>query len=351
MTIYKELDVAIQDMQSQNVLYQPSSFWADASEKIVGEICTYGIDKFRSLPKPLGFFVPSYGSPGNSFNKDAVQSLLVFCAKEFSQAPKNLQALDQFLSGYNAANADYRVLQAADDINKKPYLHRFSESSYGAPVEQWAFDGKKYSRSALNYALGLTFLKRHIGQSKIQTVIEIGGGFGTLGELLLSDDTNQIKYIDIDIPPTSFVAQQYLTARFGSENVAGYASLRDKETIAINALPKASVMTSWQIEKLTGNADLFVNFISFQEMEPEIVQNYLNHVDRLQTTWILLRNMREGKQIYKEGSHVGVKIPIKTDDYLNMLPNYTLVEKNVVPFGYKTVDGFHSELVLLKRKG
>jgi hypothetical protein len=33
-----------------------------------------------------------------------------------------------------------------------------------------------------------------------------------------------------------------------------------------------------------------------------------------------------------------------------MLTNYDLIERNVHPFGFQTVDGFHSELMLLKRR-
>ena len=64
---------------------------------------------------------------------------------------------------------------------------------------------------------------------------------------------------------------------------------------------------------------------------------------------MLLRNIREGKQLKREG-HAGVTTPIKTDDYLGMLPNYRLIARNVHPFGFETVDGFHSELMLFKRQ-
>jgi hypothetical protein len=96
-------------------------------------------------------------------------------------------------------------------------------------------------------------------------------------------------------------------------------------------------------------ADGFEGLVRIGEMEPDVVANYLHHVDRLQSRWVLLRNMREGKQIQKDG-HVGVKTPIRSDDYVHMLPNYQLVARNVHPFGYETVDGFHSELQLFKRK-
>jgi hypothetical protein len=113
-------------------------------------------------------------------------------------------------------------------------------------------------------------------------------------------------------------------------------------------LPDFTVMCSWQFEKLRGQVDLFVNFISFQEMEPNVVINYLNHVDRLGSRWLLLRNMREGKQ-KKTLNAPGVKDPIVSEDYVRMLPNYRPVNQNVHPFGYQTVDGFHSEITLFSR--
>jgi hypothetical protein len=170
-----------------------------------------------------------------------------------------------------------------------------------------------------------------------------------LGEVLGNAGISDLRYIDIDIPPTSFVAQHYLSEIFGKNSVATYAQTTNKETIAIDTLPTAAVLCSWQIEKLQGQLDLFVNFISFQEMEPHIVKNYLGHVARLGARWVLLRNIKEGKNIRKNDG-VGVVTPILSDDYLAMLPEYELVERNVIPFGYQTVDGFNSELLLLKLK-
>ena len=85
-------------------------------------------------------------------------------------------------------------------------------------------------------------------------------------------------------------------------------------------------------------------------MEPNIVENYLKHVKRLNPNWILLRNIKEGKNKKINSKAVGVKIPIKSIDYIEMLNDkYSLLDSNVFPFGYKTVDGFNSELLLFKK--
>ena len=345
---YPELQQARDCMQTQSDLYQPTSFWSEASSRIVSELRAYGVECFRSLPTALGFFVPTYGTPGSSFSPAQIDELENLLAERYPEQQKPQLALNQFLNGQMAALADYRVLLAADNPKQLPHLHTFSESQVGKPVEQFEFDNRRFSRSALNYLLGLALLKKHLDGDIPRTILEIGGGFGSLGEILGKAGISKLRYIDIDIPPTSFVAQHYLGQVLGMDQVATFAQTAGREHIAIYSLPLASVLCSLQIEKLQGRIDLFVNFISFQEMEPHIVRNYLQHVSRLEARWVLLRNMREGKNQRKNGS-VGVETPILGDDYLTMLPDYELVERNVTPFGYQTVDGFHSELILLKR--
>jgi len=293
--------------------------------------------------------VPTYGVPGNSFSSMQV-SAIFDAAAEFLNDGKAHLALENFLGGYFHAYSDYRVFVGTDEKAKKPYLHNFSECLVGNPVEQFEFEGKKFSRSSLNYILGLAFLKKHLGNDEPRTVLEIGGGFGTLGEILSTSGIADFHYIDIDIPPAGYVAEYYLGEALGKENIFGRSAARKEEEIVIEKLPAITVLPPWYLEKLSGSIDLFVNFISFQEMEPDIVKNYLSHVIRLDAKWILLRNMREGKQKKTPENGIGVITPIISSDYIDMLPNYHLIDQNVIPYGYKTVDGFHSELLLFRRR-
>ena len=342
------LELALSSMKAQKPIYQPTAFWAAASERIAHDLIQAGIAEFRRNPTVTSYFVPKYSGPASGLNHAQAELLTHVLHDQHPQATKAHQAWHHFVSGQQAALADYRVLLSGDRPQQLPHLQHFSESEFGHPIEQFVWNGQRYSRSSLNYLLGLCFLKAHLGDDVPRTVLEIGGGFGTLGEIWAQSDIPGWKYIDIDIPPTQFVADQYLKAVLGESQVTGFNDIPNQQNIAISDLKNASVLCSWQIEQLQGEVDLFVNFISFQEMEPDVVANYLNQVDRLQSRWVLLRNMREGKQIQKDG-HVGVKTPIRSDDYVQMLPNYQLVARNVHPFGYETVDGFHSELQLFKR--
>jgi putative sugar O-methyltransferase len=331
----------------QSPLYQPGVFWQEASKDMIDDLTANGIENFRRLSSSLSYFVPTYGFPGNALSETTVRSLKDWLtAEQLSQ--KQSDYLNQLVTGYSSALADYRTLTASEyGIDRLPNLLSFSESHVGDPIEHFSIEGKFYSRSALNYLLGLSFLKKHLDLTTCKRVMEIGGGFGTLGEIL-HQTLPEVQYINIDIPPTLCCSTYYLTEIVGEDKVSTYKEVSQSASIELDQLKSMTVLPSWTIEQLQGKIDLFVNFISFQEMEPDIVQNYLYHVTRLQADWVLLRNMREGKQLRSQ-HRVGVNKPIFSEDYARMLPDYELVENNVVPFGFKTVDGFHSELMLFKR--
>lgn len=338
----------MQALAQQSKLYQPGVFWEEASKVMMEELDTKGIETFRSLSSSLSFFVPTYGYPGNALSEQTMDSLKDWINSQALPA-KQSAYLNQLTSGYGAALADYRTLVASEyGTQKAPYLTEFSESQVGAPVEQFEIEGHRYSRSALNYLTGLSFLKKHTDLSGFKRVMEIGGGFGTLGEIL-HQTLPDAQYVDIDIPPTLCCSTYYLKQVFGESQVSTFDDVALLKSVELTDLKQAAVLPSWCIEKLQGKLDLFVNFISFQEMEPDIVQNYLDNVSRLEADWVFLRNMREGKQLRAQ-NRFGVDKPIFSEDYAQMLPGYDLLETNVYPYGFKTVDGYHSELMLFKRR-
>ncbi len=340
-------------LEKTDAIFQPTQFWLSGVQKILDDIHQHGLQNFRSHKHALMYFVPLYAFPACYPLDSILLKADTFLEQNNIFCKKHRLLLHSFIKGEVQAFSDYRVFLATLS-NTHPFCNHASESEVGEPAEQFVFDGKRYSRSFLNYLLGLNFLKQHCDLTGINTVLEIGGGFGSLGEILLSDKRNHCFYIDIDIPPISYIATYYLQEVFGTHAIGAYDELRKQKQLSISAMQhqyQGIVLCPWQLPKLRGTIDLFVNFISFQEMEPRTVKNYLHHVDRLQAKYILLRNLREGKQ--KATDHnggVGVLEPITADDYDDFLHNYQLVATNTVPFGYKTADGFHSELRIYRRK-
>ncbi len=72
--IHKNLNLMLSDMQKQSPLYQPTSFWIEASSVIIAELKDKEIKDFRSFSSSLNMFAPTYTFPGylgekNQFNK------------------------------------------------------------------------------------------------------------------------------------------------------------------------------------------------------------------------------------------------------------------------------------------
>jgi putative sugar O-methyltransferase len=350
-TKYSLLNLMLRDMLKQNKLYQPTSFWQHGSKLLIEELEKNDIENFRNLTVTRSFFVPGYSAveyldEPNKYDKIIDQFDKIVQDKRF------VTRLKWVFNGYANAFNEYRVLKASN-IDKKPFTNKVSESSVGNPIEQHTIENRNFSRSFLNYLLGLNFLKQNVDTSDISTVMEIGGGFGTLGEILLKDERNDAFYINLDIPPVAFYSSYYLQEVFGKDNIATYDDLKDIDILDISQLKqqyKAINTCSWQIEKIQGQIDLFVNFISFQEMEADVVQNYCYQIDRLKPKYILLRNILEGKKKKNENYQGGVEEPILGDDYNKFLPNYELIATDYTTFGFITEDNFHSQLRIYKRK-
>ena len=342
----KSVKFYLDNLQKQKELYLPGSFWKDAVIEIGNNYMENGIENLRNFHANNVFFVPNYGTPANGFSEKKIAEIEALISKNLNFKQSNL--IKNSLSGYSQALSDYRVFHSSNKEEDGFDLTKFSESEIGNPKEYFEFNEKRFSRSSLNYLLGLSFLKRNINDFIPKTVLEIGGGFGTLGEILGKSNLIDFKYINLDLPPLFLMSEEYLKKCFGKEDFYNHTENLYGE-IKIEEMPKFTFLPNWRVEDLRGEIDLFVNFISFQEMEPHIVHNYAKKVMELSPKFILLRNLREGKQ-KKTQKNIGVQDPIFKEDYLSFFENYGLLASDTDTFGYKTSDNFHSELLLLKKK-
>ena len=342
----KEVNRAVSSSPDNlSIFYEAGPFWQKALDDIEREFLLNGIRNFRGSDLNLNFFVPTYGCPGNGFTATQKENLIKKCS---NLSKKQKAHVKNSLNGFNHALSDYGTFYASN-FKYDPYnLLSFSESKIGNPVEHFHFNNKNYSRSSLNYLLGLSFLQQQVPDFIPSRVLEIGGGFGTLGEILTKCNIPDLKYIDLDLSPMFIIASEYAKKVFGDREIFETGTYTD-EKLEIDELCKLNFLPNWSIETLKGKIDLFVNFISFQEMEPNIVGNYASHVQKLEPEFLLLRNLREGKQKSIKG-RLGVNQPILGDDYLEFFDQYKLKASNTVPFGFQTVDGYNSEIMLLEKK-
>lgn len=340
----------------QKKIYQPTLFWSELVKKNTKFLAFKSLKNFRSFKSTLIGFIPFYSLGSQYKVLSDIKNIGKIIKKKIGNKKifyKLYDSLIKSVNGNEKAYSQYRIL-CTDDI--EPKLSEFKESFIGKPFEQFYFNKSIFSASSLNYLTGLLFLKKHLKNFNGKVFLEIGGGFGSLGEILYKK-FKKIKYINLDLFPQNIVCEYYLQKSCKNE-VSDHLKFKKTKTIKIKNLNCLSSLLNSDIEKLNGKIDVFTNFISFQEMRIDVVKNYLYHIKRLKPRYILLRNLREGKQDLaskklgaKKAGIAHVEKKIEGKEYINLLKSkYFLLDRNTEPYGNKTWDGFHSELLLFKKK-
>ncbi|CAM2008221.1 putative sugar O-methyltransferase [Acanthopleuribacter pedis] len=344
------LEAMLADVPKAPELFKPTQFWAQGMMPILRDLKQQGYHNFRRQRGALDMFVPIYGSVDYYLDRAAMDGLIDDFGKKM---PELAELWRDRINGHEQARRDYELVIAAD-LDRAPAFDRMFESVVGEPVEQFVFDGRTYSCAMLRYLKCLAFLKKKVDTEPIRNVLEIGGGYGSLGEIFMRSPSRDYFYVNVDIPPTAAVSTYYLQAAFGRSKVANYLQTRDLAPIRVEQLRangfRAAVICPWQLPALVGDFELFVNATSFQEMEPEVVKNYATEVTRLTSHTILLKNSRYGKVTAETDTAVGVRKRTTREHYLSYFNQYAVKAIESAVFGQVYDNGFESEVIIFERK-
>ena len=344
------LHLMLEDMEQAEESYKPTNFWESGLQSIIADLNTRGFETFRDHVSANRFYVPTYRNLGwiKRLSRFATLITAIDHARPRSRFKERLQLL---ATGEAEAFQDYRLFRAGDSLGGLD-LSKISEHDVGGG-ERFSFDGARLSRSMLNYLRGLTFLKKYTSTTNLLSILEIGGGYGTLGEILLKAQSGSF-YVNVDIPPVAAVATYYLQQVFGQNAVWTYEQSRSLSSIDLNDIKQkysAAVLCPWQLPRIKGKVDLFANFISFQEMEPHVVRNYAALVQRHSPKHILLRNSVAGMEVAAAVGDLGVLKPTTTDDIISYFEEFELTARDSLAFGYEILgETFRSEVILMTRK-
>lgn len=137
----------------------------------------------------------------------------------------------------------------------KDFLDKFEEPLEGNPVHYIMFD------RPITIDLGCSILEywnlsKKIDFSKINTIYEIGGGYGRTAYVITKLHPH-IKYVMYDLKTTSDISKRYLTS------VAPWGNFEFKSP-----------------EELDGDCDLFISIDCLAEMTIDTVNNYFEFIDK-----------------------------------------------------------------------
>lgn len=328
------LDAMIRDQERQNPVYNPGPYWTGYCKRIAKSIRSSGIARFRSNHSISKGYADSVGlDPITQFEGTWKLKTLKYLANapviRNKLLPNYLKKINAF---YNQMSR-YRSYYYQKEFGE--WLHTFDlpDTMTAGCQEFVEINERKVSIHYIKLLMRIHNFSQHVDFGKLNSVFEIGGGYGANIHLLLHLYPNIKKVVYLDIPPMLYVGTQYLKQFF---QVTDYLATRNRQEISFKENSELEILAvcPWQIADIDAELDVFWNAASFQEMEANIIRNYLTFINEFKVLTLCMigqRTLRTHPEI----------------DFVSMFDEYFQI-KNITPSIVANNDA--SEYFLGKRK-
>ena len=339
---FELLELMLEDMESAPVLYKPTNYWSIFINNYVPELRQNGlIDYRRSRDTAIGRFVKPDSIPPSAkiilsqnrwlHNRYTIKIpgwvRLLETISEYLTDKLFIQ-LGYAISPENLWELSFAyVKQMASQTNAYP-LEKIQPSLYGNPEAIFEQNGTIYPFSFLTYYARYVYCARFINFKAVRRVVELGSGGGQQAEVLKKCHPD-LTILLFDIPPQSYVCEQYLKASF-PDQVRSYRNNREISSLDELEEGKIHILGAAQMPLLNNyRHDLFISCVSLAEMEPHIVRNYLGIVNNSARN-VYLSQYFYGKATARKKGLPGVLKPSVFKDYEDSLDQLTLIDRSPI---------------------
>jgi len=315
----KRLSNLLEAYRAAPAEFQATSYWESYEKGILATINAMDLGELRSgrykIFSTFGFSDTVYSWQGKSspVGRAVLRVLTAMFSNIRDILPYKVRVSDIRESAYHHCEL------MGELANAQP-IDSIEVSTFGNSSDLFEISGKKYSMPFLNYYLRYCFAQKIISMTGEECIVELGPGSGYQVEVLkkLYPDTTILCF---DLPAQIYLCETYLREALGGGQIVSTEETLEWQNLS--GLKKGHVhfFGNWQFPLLSDlPIDLFWNAASFGEMEPEVVENYLNYV-KGHTEWVYLLQARHGKETSGK-SHVQKATTL--DDYSRFLSGYTL---------------------------
>ena len=344
---FKELKIIKQmmdDSKNQSDLYVAGNYWKYYEKNIIKQIQNNDLKKFRSWPGGAGTgSIQSFGG--------GEMELMRYFEKNFHPYDLRFNVIDDnfFVKKYNSlinklcnfsSLFSYFALRSSEGrnyyfnlvkrnqetlyelvFNLDKDLLKISDSTFGDPIG-FNKDNKFYTSLFLDNLIEIDYIKKNTNFDKINSIVELGAGIGSLASCFLKLKKNA-KYLIVDIPPTLFFSEYYLKNL--NFKVFGYEDLKKNNYDSLDEIFEnfqVCCIPPWRLDILKKyNFDLFVNVQSLQEIEKKQSLNYINIFKKRIKKYFYLSNLIDGHLKTDKKGFFGVLNPTTKIDLENELIN------------------------------
>ena len=267
----------------KNPLYYPGSYWDYKTKKITYWLKKKGLNNFRSIDSAVGTsFTDGFsidcrnemGSRGRILGSFFSLPLLNRIFKKQVDISRELFS--------NKINLQSKVLSKSSKVRLLLSKYKIENSVSFGCADKIIFEKKEYSTQYLSFLERIDNISSFSNLKKINSLMEIGGGYGGNIHLLVQNFKNLKKIIYVDIFPNLFVGTEYLRSHFGSA-VKDYSVYDGLDEIKFNNDKELEIICipNWALKKVKSKIDKFHNCASFQEMKIDQVKNYKQLIDNI----------------------------------------------------------------------
>ena len=180
--------------------------------------------------------------------------------------------IDDFYLGKNESLTLFKELKK--DCSNKFILKFLESKNYGKAKKIYKFKDKYFSPTDLFTIKYVDELTKKLDFKKINTICEIGQGYGLLASKLLK--IKKFKMILIDLPESNLITAYYLKNMYPNKRIIMDIDLQNKE-LNKKDLKKGDIfiISPW-IEIKNIKADFFINSRSMMEMTKKSISKYFN---------------------------------------------------------------------------
>lgn len=335
------LELMLNDTKNSPKLYQPTKYWYNYEKKFLPELKRLGLKDFRRRKNSI---FQSFGAADidpidlklRVLNKDLFEGIFplkksilfkrfirsAIRIKLFRRMVEQISRLWLGISLEQKLFFTYQFAKHYGIANKAQLISNLSDSLISSPKNILKINDNVYTFTLLRYYLHYAYTCKFIDYSSIFSVLEIGPGYGGQVEVLKKLHPNMTIFV-IDIPPQLYVCEQYLKAVFPND-VISYEKTRNMVEIPVNSKGKIFIFSPWQLPKIKNLVyDLFWNSASFQEMNSEVVLNYLKFVNAQTQKFVFLN---EEMELITSGNTYLNWIGATKEDYFQGLKNFELID-------------------------
>ncbi|HZS64104.1 MAG TPA: putative sugar O-methyltransferase [Xanthobacteraceae bacterium] len=282
----------------RSALFRPTAYWRAYCARIMRELDRAGLKGMRANQRLLkGFAVGGVPQPEIP---DAAWKRAAWAALE------KLPGIRQI------AGCRQHARLALDEIaHAFPAMRIPAGLANGGADDAFDWRGNAVVPYFVMYLSRAADFYSRVRAHEVQSILEIGPGLGlnSLAHIALNPELRII--VNVDIPPVLYLSTQFLKSIEGLKVDDARAMEAPSPIVPqpIDGAVHVYQLAAWQLPRLQGPIDFFLNAFSFQEMEHEVCGSYAAEILRVVRRGVLLHSMISG---HKAGAG-GQKAPVALD--------------------------------------